>query len=74
MVGGVLMIRTQNWYIYIIAEMHNNAFLIIVNIFVNTQSILKILASTCNGFSGLCLCKKNITTNFEVMKVNGGHT
>ena len=30
---------------------------IIVNIFVNTQSILKILVSKRNGFNGLCLCK-----------------
>ena len=39
---------------------------IIVNIFVNTQSILKIIASKCNVFNGLCLCKKNITTMFKL--------
>ena len=32
---------------------------IIANIFVNTQSILKIVASKCNGFKGLCLRKKH---------------
>ena len=32
----------------------DNVF-IIVNIFVNTQSILKIIVSTCNVFNGLCL-------------------
>ena len=30
---------------------------IIANILVNTQSILKILASKRNGLKGLCLCK-----------------
>ena len=32
---------------------------IIANIFVNTQSILTIIASKRNGFKGLCLCKKH---------------
>ena len=31
---------------------------IIVNIFANTQSILKILALKRDGFDDLCLCKK----------------
>ena len=52
-VGGVLMVLPQKLdYVYII-----------VNIFVNTQSILKIIAPKCNVFNGLCLCEKNITTN-----------
>ena len=33
---------------------------IIVNIFVNTRIILKIIASKCNVFNGLCLCKKTL--------------
>ena len=33
---------------------------IIVNIFVNTQLILKIIASKCNVFNGLCLCRKTL--------------
>ena len=37
---------------------------IIVNIFVNTQSILKILVSNYNVFNGLYFCK-NITTMFR---------
>ena len=46
--GGVLMVLPQNLeYVYII-----------VNIFGNTQSILKIIASKCNVFKGVCLCKK----------------
>ena len=43
--GGVLMVKLE--YVCIIA-----------NIFVNTQSILKIPASKRDGFEGLCLCKK----------------
>ena len=54
--GGVLMVLPQKLeYVYII-----------VNIFVNTPLILKILTSKCNGFNGLCLCKKNITTVFKL--------
>ena len=60
--GGVLMVLPQKLeYVYII-----------VNIFVNTQSILNILASKRNGFKGLCLCKKHYS-NVYVMKVNEGH-
>ena len=33
---------------------------IIVNIFVNTQSILTILTPKRNGFDGLCLCKNTL--------------
>ena len=48
--GGVLMVLPQKLeYVYII-----------VNIFVNTQSILKILASKYDVFNGLCLCKKTL--------------
>ena len=36
---------------------------IIVNIFVNMQSILKIIAAKCNVFNGLCLCKKKHYNN-----------
>ena len=47
--GGVLMVLPQKLdYVYII-----------VNIFVHTQSIVKIIASKCNIFNGLCLCKKH---------------
>ena len=47
--GGVLMVLPQKW----------DCVYIIVNIFVNTQSILKIIASKCNVLNGLCLCKKH---------------
>ena len=33
---------------------------ILVNIFVNTQSILKVIVLKCNVFNGLCLCKKKL--------------
>ena len=47
--GGVMMVLPQKLeYVYIT-----------VNIFVNTQSILKIQASKREGFKGLCLCKKH---------------
>ena len=52
--GGALMVLPQKLkYVYII-----------VNIFANTQSILKILASKRNVFNGLYLCT-NITTMFR---------
>ena len=40
---------------------------IIGNIFVNTQSILKIIASKCNVFNDLCLCEKTLQqcVNYE---------
>ena len=41
---------------------------IIVNIFVNTQSILTFIASKCNFFNNVCLCKKNITTMLKLSK------
>ena len=41
---------------------------IIGNIFVNTQSMLNIIASKCNFL--MVLCKK---MNVQVMKVNEGH-
>ena len=51
--GGVLMVLPQKLeYVYII-----------VNIFVNTQSILKIIASKCNVFNGLCLFKEKHYNN-----------
>ena len=47
--GGALMVLPEQLeYVYIV-----------VNIFVNTQSILMILTSKRNGFNGLCLCKKS---------------
>ena len=53
--GGVLMVLPQKLeYVYII-----------VNIFVNMQSILKILASKRNGFKGVCLCKKTLQQCFS---------
>ena len=49
--GGVLMVLPQ--------KLEYVGLYIIVNIFVNTQSILKIIASKCNVFKGSCLCKKH---------------
>ena len=49
-VGGVLMVLPQKLeYVHII-----------INIFVNTKSILKIMTSKCNVFNGVCLCKKTL--------------
>ena len=49
-VGGVLMVLPQKLeYVHIS-----------INIFVNTKSILKVTASKCNVFNGLCLCKKTL--------------
>ena len=38
---------------------------IIVNICVNQQSILNILASKRNGYNGFCLCKKTLQQCFS---------
>ena len=43
---------------------------IIGNIFVNTQSFLKILAPKCNVFNVYYICRK---TSLQVMKVKKGH-
>ena len=49
-VEGVLMVLPQKLeYVHII-----------INIFVNTKSIFKIIASKCNVFNGLCLCEKTL--------------
>ena len=48
--GGVLMVLLEELeYIHII-----------ITIFVNTKSILDIIALKCNVFNGLCLCKKTL--------------
>ena len=48
--GGVIKVRSQKVeYVYII-----------VNILVNAQSNLKIIASKCKFFNGLCLCMKTL--------------
>ena len=48
--GGSKWYYLKNWIMY-------RGGYIIFNIFVNRQSILMIIASKCNVFNGLCLCK-----------------
>ena len=50
--GGSKWYYLKNWIMY-----GGGGGYIIFNIFVNRQSILMIIASKCNVFNGLCLCK-----------------